>query len=560
MNHRRAFLQQSICSGLGIVAGSNLLAANQYLSSASKKSKAMIVATTSPASIRSGLESMRAGGSAADSVLTTALSQIAVCAGCWVSYAGRMTATYFDAKSSTVHTLNACYDAPRNESDPMSIPSQPNPSGRNVLVPGFMAGVEALHAKFGQRPFKELFQPSIKLAGDGFTLSRNLANLIRGKQKVLTRYEEGRRVFNKAQGKLFEAGDHFKQPLLANTLQNVAQHGADYMYEGAWGQKLVKLVQREGGKLSLKDLKQYSPTWSKPLTTELGNGLAVCGLPEPNRGCPIAIAALNLAANAKLAEHGHYSKSHEALRRILKIETAVRVINWDRGRKLLCESIGKKDLSRNDFADPELGARLWTMIESDKWEKLLNQLRPPQPNTSEHSDAVVAVDEKGNVAAILHTINTAGWGTTGMFVDGVSIPDSGANQQLGVAEAGPGGRIVDHGPPMIALKDGHPVLAGSATGSGNVNASWQNFIDVLLYGMKVQEAADSPNFYRNTFEARALDADFVKKASDAGIPVNTKAQFGGFELGFWAGIGIDPETHEMNAGKIRKLDGISAEY
>lgn len=560
MENRRTFIKQSFCTGLGTIAGAGTLQALTTPTSAAAKPEALIIATTAPIAIRSGLEAMRGGGTAADAVLTTALAQIAICAGCWVSYAGRMTAVYFDAESRRLHALNACYDAPRNEADPGSIPPQPTPSGRSVLVPGFMAGVESLHEKFGKRPFQELFEPTIRLAEDGFPLTRNLANLIRRKQKVLTRYQEGRQVFTNKQGKLYAAGDLFQQPLLAQTMKYVADQGARYMYDGPWGRELVRIAQREGGRISLDDLKHYKPTWTKPLTTQLGNGMVVHGLPSPNRGGPIALASLNLAAQAKLAEYGHYTQSLEALKRILKIETASAVINWDHGRAALGEWLGKQSLRRDNFADPDLAALLWKKMQSKKWSEFLAQLRSPRPNTSEHSDAVVAVDPSGNVAAILHTINTAGWGTTGLFVEGVSIPDSGANQQQAVALAKPGGRIADHGPPLIATQNGLPVLAGSATGSGNVQASWQNFIDVLLYGMKVQEAADSPNFYNRTFEESALDAELVRQAKEAGIPLNLKPRFGGFELGFWAGIGIDPTSKQMNAGKIRRLDGVSAEF
>ena len=560
MDNRRLFLKQTLGTGMSAIAAPRLLATAANMGREACQPRAMIVATTSPTSIRSGLEAMKEGGTAADAVLTTALSQIAICAGCWVSYAGRMTAVYFHAASGRLHALNACYDAPRDETDPASIPSPPTPSGRTVLVPGFMAGVESMHKKFGNRSFNNLFEPAIQLADEGFPLTRNLANLIRGKQLVLTRYDEGRQVFTDEQGSLYKAGDHFRQPLLAKTLKGVAEEGARYMYDGHWGRELVRVAGREGGKISVDDLKRYAPTWTEPLSTDIGNGITIHGLPSPNRGGPIALASLNLAAHAKLADHGHYTKSVEALRRILKIETASRIINWDRGRTILSEWLGKQDLTRDDYVDAGLGSKLWKLMQSEKWDQILAQLRAPQPNKSDHSDAVVAIDPEGNVAAIIHTINTAGWGTTGLFVEGVSIPDSAANQQSAIAQVGPGGRMPDHGPPLIATQNGKPVLAGSATGSGNVSASWQNFVDVLLYGMNVQEAADSANFYNRTFEESALEEDFVRQATAAGILLKTKPRFGGFERGFWAGIGIDPITQEMNAGKVRLLDGISVQF
>ena len=118
MYSRRDFLIQSVAAGgivgstsgpFGMALPSPAAAADgqSHPQSETAEPTAMLVATTSPPAIRSGVEVMRRGGSAADAVLTTALSQIARCAGCWVSYAGRMTAVYFDAGSGRVQTLNA---------------------------------------------------------------------------------------------------------------------------------------------------------------------------------------------------------------------------------------------------------------------------------------------------------------------------------------------------------------------------------------------------------------------------------------------------------------------
>jgi len=110
---------------------------------------------------------LKAGGSAADAALTTVLAQVALTAGGAVSYAGIFTAVYYDAGSKKVYSPNASWNTPKDETDPRSIPSQGIASGRTALVPGFMAGVQALHDRFGRRPFAELFGPSIWLAEKG---------------------------------------------------------------------------------------------------------------------------------------------------------------------------------------------------------------------------------------------------------------------------------------------------------------------------------------------------------------------------------------------------------
>jgi gamma-glutamyltranspeptidase/glutathione hydrolase len=92
----------------------------------------------------------------------------------------------------------------------------------------------------------------------------------------------------------------------------------------------------------------------------------------------------------------------------------------------------------------------------------------PAPRTTQtaHSDAVVAVDAAGNMAAVVHTINTVNWGSTGIFVGGISIPDSAAFQQPAIAARAPGSRLPDFTNPGVALRDGKPALTFSGIGTG----------------------------------------------------------------------------------------------
>ncbi len=574
MLDRRRFLSSVAGSSLGLAWGGNF-GANASLAAilqqdtpqdldrqppAATSTNAMIVATTAPAAIGESLQLLKSGGSAADAVLSTALAQIALCAGCWVSYAGRMTAVYFDASTGQVSALNACYDAPRGETDPLSIPRSGTPSGRTTLVPGFMAGVEALHKRFGKLEFRRLFEQAIALADEGFTLSPNMARLIQGKAQVLTRFAGGRSVFQKDDGSLYAAGDHFRQSELAATLQGVVSDGADYCYTGPWAKNFVSAVQAAGGKLSLEDLAAYKPTWYAPMTTRL-SGATVQSLPAPNRGGPLTCFALNLADAAGLEHQPSYAESADVLAAALRIEQALRIAASAEGRAALAAEIKRGQFSLDDLGDDKLGQQVWRFMESgnwDAWWRGMNGL--PSPAASEHSDAVVAVDEFGNVAAILHTINTAGWGTTGLFVDGVSIPDSAAGQQQAVANAGPGGRIADHGPPLVATRDGLPVVASSATGSGNINASWQCVLGCLVNGMSPQAAADQPRFYQAEFQEADLDSKLLAAVANQGLEVSTVDQFGGFQMGFWAGVDLQHQPKRIRGGKIRTLDGRALGY
>ena len=135
----------------------------------------MVVGTTGAFAIRAGVETLRRGGSAVDAVCTTALAQIALAAGSTTNYAGIFHMVYHQKSTARTFAVDAGYDVPLNETDPLSIPTRPTPSGRTALVPGFMAGIEAVNRRFGKLPFAALFEPAIYLAEEGFEVYWNLA-------------------------------------------------------------------------------------------------------------------------------------------------------------------------------------------------------------------------------------------------------------------------------------------------------------------------------------------------------------------------------------------------
>ena len=225
--------------------------------------------------IRAGLEAVRQGGSAVDAVCSSALAQIALGVGSATSYAGIFHLIYHEKKTARTFALDAAYNAPLEEADPLSIPSRPTPSGRTALVPGFMAGVEAAHNRFGRLPFSSLFEPAIYVAQEGFEVYQLLAWWIQDRKDILSRLPETRAVFTKENGELYQRGDRFSQPEFAKTLGAIAREGAGHMYTGEWGQAFVSTVQEEGGKITLKDLRDYAPIWYEPSRTNY-RGYEVC--------------------------------------------------------------------------------------------------------------------------------------------------------------------------------------------------------------------------------------------------------------------------------------------
>lgn len=168
----------------------------------------MVVGLTSRRSVHDGVEVLKQDGGAVDAAVATAMTQIVEAAGEYISFAGILTMTYYDAATGKVHFLNAGFNTPIEEKDPLSIPKMDpftgggTPSGRTALVPGFMAGVQAAHDRFGKLPFRRVIEPAIALAEARFDVNPRLAATLQYRKDVLGRLLETRRVFTKQDGEL----------------------------------------------------------------------------------------------------------------------------------------------------------------------------------------------------------------------------------------------------------------------------------------------------------------------------------------------------------------------
>ena len=533
--------------------------------------QAMIAGVNNPFAVHAGLETFKRGGTAADAVLTTALAQISLNAGATVSYAGILTAVYYDANSGKVYSLNAAWNTPRYETDPLSIPAPGTASGRTALVPGFMAGVQALHERFGKRPLAELFEPAIWLAGHGFPLPPWVADSSRRQRKSLERLEETRRVFQNQDGTYYDEGELFRQPQLADTLRQIANEGAQYIYRGKWAHDFVDAVQREGGKITLDDMASYRALWSEPSHATY-HGYEVTSLGLPGLGGLETLGSLLLAESGNVSKRGDYLHSTEtlyALIQIAKIEAALSIASEDHLRMLF----PGLDLAPASRLSPATTKHIAAILRNRNWfTNALKGIPAPAPN---HSSNVVAVDEQGNVAALLHSCNCELWGTTGIFVDGISIPDPAAVQQAVISRTEPGGRLPDPTNPVIVLKDKRPVLAASAIGRGLQEVMLQNLINVLDLGMDPQVAVNRPNFlgvFTGINANGSSQPQLTKEVLDYGFPdsvikgLKKRGQDiyvgpnAGAQSGYWIGIQIDPKSRALSGGATRRLNSFVEGY
>jgi gamma-glutamyltranspeptidase/glutathione hydrolase len=506
----------------------------------------LIAGSSSTLAMRAGLEALKQGGSAADAALAAAMTQVVMNAGATISFAGILEMVYYDARTGDVHALDAGFNTVRAEDDPMSIPTasymnpgekpQPSPRGRTVLVPGFMAGVQAAHDRFGSLPFEQIFQPAIYFAEEGIPITPRLARWMEARKAILSRVPETKAVFTRADGEFHAEGDVFRQPAVAATLRAVARDGAEYMYTGAWAERFVDAVRADGGKMTMEDLAAYEPTWAEPLHVRY-HGYDLYTIPEA-----FALAGgLHLLAAGRVSEMGHYGQSPKTLYWMLRILRAVR---FDPERGIL---MGGTQPSQ--WQDKAVAAEVWQRLQ-DEAGGHAGEAESAEQGPG-HSSSIVAVDRDGNIAAVLHSINTVVWGEGGLVIGGVSIPDAASFQQYLISATGPGRRMPTQTEPVIVLKDGRPMLATSAIGSAIDYDTIRVLFSALDFGMNPRQALDAAGLLAAVDEReRVTEGEYsdalIKAVAELGLELEvvvspTASRFRGSGVM----LAIDPETRRM---------------
>lgn len=468
--------------------------------------RGLIGGTSGPSAIRVGRNILASGGSAADAVVATSLCQIVLSGGSWNSFAGITMGMYFEEKTKRVYALNAAYNTVMGEKEPLTIPAQ-TPSGRTALVPGYFAGICDLQKRFGKLPRAKVFEPAVSLAREGFPTDAVLEYMINLRKEWICRLPETKAIFCGPSGDLLKKGETFRQSALADTLESVAKIGPSYIYTGHWAKRFVDAVNKEGGKMSLKDLADYRSTISEPIRAKF-KGYEICAMPPPSFGGVDIIEAMNAVEIAGIDKRP--TESAESLWRLMMISRFSWLQNYARPK---LDANAKSDpFAPSNRIKKENARKLVDRMSDKGWQvKLFKDAgeKPPM-----HSDCLVAIDAEGNVAVLLHSINTVLWGKTGLFVDGVSIPDSACFQQSVIAKIKPGSRLPDPTNPLIVLRDGRPFLACGTIGAALNESMLQNLVNILLFDMDAKTSVESPMFWGAGYGNLG---DYYKQAVSKGV-------------------------------------------
>jgi gamma-glutamyltranspeptidase/glutathione hydrolase len=366
-------------------------------------------------------------------------------------------------------------------------------------IPGSVRGFEYASKKYGKAPWAELVHPAVELASKGFPLSYGLAQSLRSRQ--LAQFPESKRIFQK-DGQFYEPGDLLIQSDLAKTLERIEKEGAKDFYQGETARLLAADMAAHGGHITLEDLKNYTVHERAPLSGAY-HGYTIVTAPPPSSGGVGLLQMLGILDTTGYEKGGAGSASvvhymTEAMRRYFA----------DRSEHLGDPDFVKVPLT--SLLSPAYLARRRAEIDPEKATPSTDikaaAFTGKESNETTH---FTVADAEGNIVAVTYTLN-GGFGSkvtaTGLGfllnneMDDFAPKPGEANMYgliQGEANAIAAGKTpLSSMTPTIVLKDGLPVLAaGSPGGPTIINSVLEVVVNVLDFGMNVQDAVNWPRFH-----------------------------------------------------------------
>jgi gamma-glutamyltranspeptidase/glutathione hydrolase len=268
-----------------------------------------IVAASQPLAARAGVQILERGGNAIDAAIA-ANATMGLMEPTGNGIGGDLFILYYEAKTGTVHGLNASGWAPTGLTPEFlaskGITKMPQRGIYSVTVPGVVGGWDAMRAKFGTKPFSELLAPAIYYAEHGFPVMEVVAGGWARSAKMHAEHPNSKKTYLVDGGtRAPRAGEVFKNPDLAGSLRRIAEKGRDGYYTGPIAEAIVAISKEQGGTFTLADLAEYQPEWVTPVKTDY-RGWNVYEI-GPNTQGIAALMMLNLMERYPLGQLGFHS-------------------------------------------------------------------------------------------------------------------------------------------------------------------------------------------------------------------------------------------------------------
>ena len=481
-----------------------------------------MVVAAEPLATAVGLQVLRDGGSAVDAAVATALA-LAVTypqagnlggggfiifrptVGSSVAYDFRETAPA--ASSPSMFLVDGVYDRDRHHNSHIA-----------VGVPGTVAGLYLAWSDHGRLPWQRLVAPAIGLARNGFLVSHDFAASLAAVLPQMVPYEASVQQFSDG-GEPYQAGDRFVQEELASTLERIATEGPAGFYSGRTAQLIEAEMLANGGLITQSDLGNYRPHRSTPVRTSY-RGYEIISMPPISSGGTALVQMLNILEGYGLAEFGFGSAQTvhvmtEAMRRAFA--DRARYLGDPRFNPMMPISrLVSKSYAEELRATIQLGRASSSSPLSFEW-----------PTEGTETTHLSVVDAERQAVSLTYTLEQ-------LYGSKIVVPGAGflLNNEMGDFNpapnmtdvegrigtdpnlASPGKRMLSSMTPTIVEKNGELfMVTGSPGGRTIINTVLQTIVNVIDFGMNIQEAVDAPRFHhqwlpdRISYERYGLSPD-----------------------------------------------------
>lgn len=504
-----------------------------------------VVVSAHPEASQVGVEILKKGGNAIDAAVAVELALAVVYPNAGnIGGGGFMV---YRSADGTVDALDYREKAPAQARENMYWAGDGSPitelsmkGGLASGVPGTIAGMVKAHEKYGSLPWEALVQPAIDLAQKGFLLTERQANEFTKYHEVFVKYStQTTALTSKA---VWKAKDLFIQPDLAHTLKRIQKEGKKGFYEGDIARFLVEEMKRGNGMMTLEDLKNYEAIWRTPIVGEYKE-LKIISMPPPSSGGIALLALFQSVEPFPLKAWGFQSEKSiqvmvEAERRVYA-DRAVHLGDpdfWKVPQAQLVNKTYNVDRMASMSFDK---ATLSSAIHAGEFKGY----------ESEETTHYAIVDQWGNAVSATTTLNDSYGskvivGGAGFLLnnqmDDFSVKPGTANMYGlvgGKANAIEGNkRMLSSMSPTIIEKNGKLyMVVGTPGGSTIITSVFQTILNVVDFGMNMQEAVDAPRFHHQwlpdyiDYEPKAIDVTIRKQLQKKGYILKERKPYGRVE-------------------------------
>ncbi|ATM96908.1 gamma-glutamyltranspeptidase [Yersinia frederiksenii] len=437
-------------------------------------------------------------------------------------------------------------------------------------VPGTVLGMDSAQKKYGKLTRQQVMAPAIKLAREGFILTRADTDILDTTVKRFRQDPESARIFLRQNGEALQPGDRLIQADLAETLTAISAKGPDAFYQGKIPQAVEVAAKKGGGILTAADFANYKITETTPITCSY-RGYKFVSSPPPSSGGVTLCETLNVLEGYDLKGMGFNSAAY-----IHTLTEAMRHAYMDRNTFLGDPEFVKNPIDR--LLSKSYAADIRKQIVANKATPSVEVQPGMQPHEKPETTHYSIVDHEGNAVSTTYTVNGRFGAVviapgTGFFLndemDDFTVK-VGEQNLYGLVQGAtnsiaPGKRPLSSMSPTLVTKDGKTFMVlGSPGGSRIITITLQTALNVIDHGMAPQEAVDAPRIHHQWlpdevyYEQRGVSADTLNLLKTMGYKMVEQNPWGAAELilvGLAGVEGVSPANSGNDSavsGKVRE--------